>query len=270
MQRTAENPHHLHTTEWEDIQYQFGNRVGKYETHEEEILWRKAAQDPAAQSRDLAVYDPEKEKRRDFRLRNTEQSSDTSMEEREISSDDDKINSDVQVNGGLKEKDILVSDNTEEEDEYSILEKIRQKRLLQLKQDVLEMPLNAGSLRCIPGSAYVKEVTEDSARFWVVAMLIQPGESNCEALLSAMRTVAQRQRGVKFVSMVYTEVVGVTFPHQHLPCVLLYKHGKLQHQLTGPEHWKIHREVNCNQIEKTLRYYGVLSPALDEEQEECL
>lgn len=265
MQRTADNPRHLHTTEWEDIQYQFGNRVGKYETHEEEILWRKASKDPAVSNRNLAIYDPKKEKSEYFRYCMDEGSSSA---DEETSSDEEETKGEVESVLDQKDTKKVTTDITEEEDESSVLEKIRKKRLDELKKGLLETAVNAGCLRSVSGSAYVKEVTEESVRFWVVAILVQPGESNCEALLSAMRTVAQRQRAVKFVSMVYTEVVGPTFPVQHLPCVLLYRHGKMQQQLTGPDHWKVRREMNCDQIEKTLRFFGVLSSEDDESEKE--
>lgn len=228
MQRTAENPHHLHTTEWEDIQYQFGNRVGKYETHEEEILFRKAAQAPEYLNRNLKAYNPEEEKKIDQSLRQTDTETPKSQP----------------------------VDQESEEDENDMLLRIRAQRLEELKQKVSVNRF--GVLRSIPGSDYVKEVTEASVESWVVALLVQPGASECEALLTAMRTVAQRNKFVKFVSMVFTEAVNGSFPVHHLPCVLLYHQGKLQQQLTGPDPWKTRRETNVEKVEKTLRQYGVL------------
>lgn len=267
MQRTAENPHHLHTTEWEDIQYQFGNRVGKYETHEEEILQRKAANDPSAQNRHLKTYNIQKEKKEFFRTQRGDKCSENS-EDTEVSSDEEEPRRGEEKCLDCKANSISSSENIADDDtEDAILEKIKMQRLKELKKSFSMMPSGGGTLRSIPGSDYIKEVTEDSARFWVVAILVQPGESNCEALLSAMRTVAQRQKLVKFVSMLYTQVVDASFPVHHLPCVLLYKDGRMQQQLSGPELWIVRREMDCAHIEKVLRHYGVLGQNEDDEED---
>lgn len=242
MQRTADNPNHLHTTEWEDIQYQFGNRVGKYETHEEEILMRKAEQTAPELNKHLEAYDPEEEKRKD--------------QEERAKDPEGTLDRDGSGDNGAPPID--------SDDEEDYLEKLRRKRREELQKQLADNRF--GVLRSIPGSAYVKEVTEDSANCWVVALLIQPGQSDCEALRTAMSNVAQRFKFVKFVSMLFTDALGNAFPVHHLPCVLLYRHMKLQHQLTGPETWKDRREVNVAQVERVLRQYGVL-PAEESEED---
>lgn len=233
MQREADNP--IRTTEWEDIQYEFGNRVGKYETHEAEILQQKAAKSQL--NKNLVAYDPEKEKQKD-------------REERTV----DKSES---VGGSHEEA-------PDSDDDDFFLAKMRQQRLDELKKRMQDERF--GVLRSIPGSEYVKEITEDSARCWVVAILVQPGHSDCEALLTVMRTVAQRQKSIKFVSMLYTEAIDKSFPQTLLPCVLLYHEKKLQQQLTGAEHWRKRREVSVRYTEHVLKRFGV--PVTVESSEE--
>eukprot|EP00796_Vickermania_ingenoplastis_P004343 gene4343-3157_t len=232
MQREASNP--IRTTEWEDIQYQFGNRVGKYETHEAEILLQKAAQNEL--NRGLEAYNPEKEKRSERDARQEDAPDAQPGPAPVVDSDDD--------------------------DDY--LTVLRQKRMAEMKKKMQEDCF--GVLRAVPGSDYVKEVTEASAHHWVVAVLGQPGHSDCEALLTAMRTVAQKCKGVKFVSMLYSEALDASFPTSHLPCVLLYHQKKLQKQLTGPEHWKERRDISVRQIERVLRQYGAI-PVVDASEE---
>lgn len=225
MQRTADNP--IQTTDWEDVQYQFGNRVGKYETHEAEILMQKEAQ--LHLNNGLESYNPEKEKEKEKAGRQAEEEEPT-----EGKGEDDS------------------------DEELDDLEKLRQKRMLELKQKMADDRF--GVLKAIPGKDYVKEVTVGSEKNWVVALLVQPGHSDCEALLTAMRTVALKHRFVKFVSMIYTEAVDMSFPLTHLPCVVMYHEGKLQHQLTGGEPWKERRDISVAHVERVLLQKHVLPP----------
>lgn len=223
MERSAD--HHIHTTEWEDIQYKYGNRVGKYATQELEIL----AQKIAVKSGDMCLeaYDPDRERR------------DAKLERRGPGSDADEE----------------AFNNSSDSDEDIALEAIRRHRIVELqKQAATE---HFGVLRHVPGKDYVKEVTDASEKNWVVAVLVIPGHSDCEALLNVFRTVATRHREVKFVSMISTEAI-VSFPDRHLPCALLYKDRTLRHQVSGLSAWTNQKEFSVKTVESVLMSRGVL------------
>lgn len=225
MERSADN--RIRTTEWEDVQYRYGNRVGKYQTHEVEILAQQLGdmhEDDA-----LKAYDPDEERVA------------AKMERGGYEMVDSK-----------KEGVAAVADSDDEDD---ALAAIRRKRLQELQQR--QANERFGTLRHVAGSDYVKEVTEASVQNWVVAVLIKPGNSECEALLTVMRSVAQRQREVKFVSMVSVEAIP-TFPDRHLPCVLMYHDKILKNQITLLDPWKDRKELNVATVERALQRCGVL------------
>ncbi|EAN79456.1 Phosducin, putative [Trypanosoma equiperdum] len=228
VERTADQ--RIRTTEWEEVQYKFGNRVGKYATNEVELLAQKIADNNL--NAPLKAYDPHEEKVMDKVERG---GYDTGRAEEE---------------GGPAFDDALPDDDDE------ALAAFRRKRLAELqRQKEVE---RFGVLRHVSGADYMTEVTEASSTNWVVAVLIKPGHDNCEALLSVMRVAAQRHRDVKFLSMVSTEAIK-NFPDRHLPCVLLYRDKKLENQLTEVASWKgKQNRLSLESVERVLHRYGVI------------
>ncbi|KAK7195776.1 phosducin [Novymonas esmeraldas] len=232
MERTADQ--RIRTTEWEDVQYRYGNRVGKYETHELEILAQKIAD--KHQNTCLTAYDPHTERVADKLERGGYECAE----------------------GREADGTAAIVDSDDEDDALSVL---RRRRLAELqRQSAME---RFGVLRHIPGSDYVAEVTEASATCWVVGVLVKPGNSDCEALLTVLRTVAQRRRTVKFVSMISTEAIP-NFPDRHLPCVLLYRDKELRRQVTGLAEWQNQRQLDVSTAERVLLRHGVL-PRTDDD-----
>ncbi|CAG9574483.1 conserved hypothetical protein [Leishmania major strain Friedlin] len=238
MERTADQ--RIRTTEWEDVQYRYGNRVGKYQTHELEILAQQIAdRNP---NTCLIAYDPQAEK--------------VAAKLERGGYECDK--------GGEEEGTNFIVDS---DDEDEALAAIRRRRLMELqRQKAMEC---FGVLQHIPGADYVAEVTEASSSCWVVAALIKPGHSDCEALLTVLRTVAQRRRSVKLVSMIYTEAIP-NFPDRLLPCVLLYKDKELKKQITGLAGWQAQKRLSVATVELVLSRNGVLPPIEDDGIEEAL
>ncbi|CBZ27342.1 conserved hypothetical protein [Leishmania mexicana MHOM/GT/2001/U1103] len=238
MERTADQ--RIRTTEWEDVQYRYGNRVGKYKAHELEILAQQIAD--TSQNTCLTAYDPQAEKVA------------AKLERGGYAYD----------KGGEAEGTSFIVDS---DDEDEALAAIRRRRLMELqRQKAVE---RFGVLRHIPGADYVAEVTEASSSCWVVAALIKPGHSDCEALLTVLRTVAQRHRSVKFVSMVYTEAIP-NFPAGLLPCALLYKDKELKRQITGLADWQARKKLSLATVEQMLSLNGVLPPIEDDGIEEAV
>ncbi|AYU79098.1 Phosducin [Leishmania donovani] len=237
MERTADQ--RIRTTEWEDVQYRYGNRVGKYKTHELEILAQQIAD--RNQNTCLTAYDPQAEK---------------------VAAKLERGG--YEYKGGEEEGTNFIVDSDDEDEAVAA---IRRRRLMELqRQKAME---RFGVLRHIPGADYVAEVTEASSSCWVVAALIKPGHSDCEALLTVLRTVAQRRRSVKFVSMIYTEAIP-KFPDGLLPCVLLYKDKELKKQITGLADWQAQKRLSVATVEQVLSRNGVLPPIEDDEIDEAV
>ncbi|KEG14354.1 hypothetical protein DQ04_00511170 [Trypanosoma grayi] len=228
VERTADQ--RIRTTEWEDIQYKYGNRVGKYANNELGILAQKIADENVNTC--LKTYDPNEERVQDKIERGG-------------------YNTEVQP--GESNLDGVVVD---EDDEDEALAAFRKKRLAELQQQ--QEAQRFGVLRHVPGSQYMAEVTEGSLNNWVVAVLIRPGHNDCEGLLSVMRVVAQRQRNVKIVSMISTEAIK-NFPDRYLPCVLFYNKKNLQQQLTELAPWLSRdKQLSIESVERVLHRYGVI------------
>lgn len=225
MERSADN--RIRTTEWEDVQYKYGNRVGKYETHELEILAQKIAD--KNQDTCLVAYDPKAEKVADKLERGGYEAAEDAAQDTAAIADSD--------------------------DEDDALAAFRRRRMAELQRQKASECF--GVLRHVAGADYVTEVTEASATCWVVAVLIKPGHSDCEALLTVLRTVAQRHRAIKFVSMISTDAIP-NFPDRHLPCVLLYNNKELKKQVTNLDEWMEKKQLNVGTAEHLLSRYGVL------------
>ncbi|EAN85493.1 hypothetical protein C3747_11g345 [Trypanosoma cruzi] len=242
VERTADQ--RIRTTEWEDIQYRHGNRVGNYATNELEIIAQKIADENVNAC--LKVYDPNEERVRDKMERGGY--------EKELQLGESNTGGDT-------------ADNVmDDDDEDEVLLAFRRKRMAELRQQ--QESQRFGVLRHISGSDYMSEVTESSAANWVIALLVKPGNSDSEKLLSVMRVVAQRNREVKFLSMISTEAIK-NFPDRHLPCVLFYKEKKLQQQLTELTPWKSKdKQISLNSVERVLHRYGVIRNEEFEAEEE--
>ena len=204
VERTADAK--IRTTEWEDIQYKHGNRVGQYRDKEHIILAQKLVE--AHQNGHLQAYDPVAEKVQD-------------KDER----------------GGYdKDPDAAAADDSEGSDaEDDFLAQYRAQRKAKLVEQVSANKL--GRLRKIPGATYVAEVTEASAnKTWVLAALIAEGKEECDRLLRNFDQVAALHPAVKFVYMVAKEAVA-KFPDKQAPVTLIYCDGALVGQVAGIEGW---------------------------------
>lgn len=218
----------IRTTEWEDIQYKHGNRVGKYRDNEMEILAQKLAD--ANPNIQLRAYDPVAEK----------------VKEKMERGGYDVDTNDVE--------DMVDKDDMGDDDDDA-LAVFRQRRMAEMQK--LKETHVFGVVTHVPGSDYIKEVTEGSAKSWVVAILTMLGNEDSENLLQIMRQVASRNRDVRFVSMIAQEAIP-KFPAKHVPCVLLYKDGVMQQQTTGLEQWQERKEVTLASVEKALQGFGVI------------
>lgn len=231
VERTADD--RIRTTEWEDIQYKHGNCVGQYRDREVEILAQKVADNH--QDALHRVYDSTLEKVQDKEARNGY---------------DGNVEEEFDEAGERNDEQEDAADS--DDDEY--LAEIRRRRVLEMQKKAASD--NFGALVPISGCDYVAEITEGSAKNWVVGLLTELGHEGCEALATLLAAIAPKYRDVKFVSVPVSEALP-KFPVKQLPCVVFYHKGVMVHQLTTTEPWGGKR-MNTGSVERTLGEYSVI------------
>lgn len=234
VERTADG--RIRTTEWEDIQYKHGNKVGKYGTHEAQLLAQRVKDEHPDIF--LKAYDANEEKVRDKLARG---------------------GFDVEGGDGAQPEDIA----PDEDDDA--LAAFRKKRLAEMQAKAQSNVF--GVVRHISGADYVKEITEGSAEHWVVAVMMAHGSESCDVLLHVMQQVASRRRDVKFVSLLAKEAVA-KMPEKMLPCVVVYHKGQLVTQWTEIDVWKQGRDVSVDSVERVLSRVGVVKLEEEDSEEE--
>jgi hypothetical protein len=240
VERTADGK--LRTTEWEDIQYKHGNRVGQYRDKEMVIIAQKLLE--GHQDEALRAYDPVAEKVHDKEARGGY----------EVGPD---------AAGAERDEADAGSEKDDDDDEDEFLAQYRARRREALEKQVTANKF--GRLRKIAGSNYVAEITEASSnKVWVIAALIVEGEEGCDSLLRLFEQVSQRHPAIKFVYLPAAEAIA-KFPPKHAPCVLLYYDGRMVHQLTGCDAWGGAKRMSVETVCSTLADYGALPKERDDE-----
>lgn len=239
-ERTADN--RIRTTEWEEIQYKHGNKVGQYERREMEIVAQKLADRHI--DAPLESHDNIREAMRDRQLRGHEDAEDLYDEDKQMAEE---------ILGG-------------EDDEDEIIMRHRRARMKALEE--AQSQNRFGRIRAIKGHNYISEITEASANAFVVAALVEDNNEGCLDLLQVLESVAAKYPHIKFVCCKSTEAIP-NFPQKHLPCVVVYSGGALQHQVTSMDPWcrTGTKKPSVESIEHALRKMEVLPP-LEQDDEE--
>lgn len=238
----------IRTSEWEDIQYKHGNKVGKYQTNEMQLLAQRLAD--ANPNIQLRAYDPTEERVRD------------KVERNGFDMEDEKAQAMLE---GVVDSD---EDMMDEDDALAVFRQRRKDELLARKET---HPF--GTVKHIPGAEYVGEITRASSNCWVVAIMMKLGHVDCDVLLNMMRQAASRNRDVKFVSLIAAEA-SPNFPDKHLPCVLLYKDETMMCQFTGLQPWSVNpasekSPVELASVERLLQRNGAIyKEEYDDEDDE--
>lgn len=237
----------IRTSEWEDIQYKHGNKVGKYATNEMQLLAQRLAD--ANPNIQLRAYDPSEEKVRD------------KVERGGYDMDDERAQAMLE---GVEDSD---EDMMDEDDALAVFRQRRKDELLKQQET---HPF--GTIKHIPGAEYVSEITKASTNCWVVAIMMKLGHRDCDVLLDIMRHAASRNRDVKFVSLVASEA-SANFPDKHLPCVLLYKDETMMAQFTGLQPWSVNPAAEKSvlelaSVERMLQRNGVIFKEEYEDEED--
>jgi hypothetical protein len=229
---------HIRTTEWEDVQYKHGNRVGNYANNEMKLLAQRVMDSNPNVS--LQAYDGASE----------------ALEE--------KLGRKVDKHATEEEETEALQEMLESSGDEDALEAFRRQRKAEV-QASLGKP-SFGAVIKVPGSEYITQVTEASKRSWVVAILTEEGVATVDSLLVVMEQVAAVHRDVKFVAMPAKQAIK-GFPTKQLPCVLLYNKGEMQSQVAGFEAWGGAR-MNRETVTRELAAHGVVPRECDSEEED--
>jgi hypothetical protein len=191
----------IETTEWADVQYKFGNKVGPYaDAAKEQAIFEQRQIKPhleSAQNEILADYQNELNRRKEH-------------------------------------EDDLREQSDEEDDEEAELQRLRQQRMQQLQQKSTVPQF--GALRSITKDDYVKQVNEAGKGVWVVLVMYKQGHSDSEKLLTVIKEIAPIHIEVKFLQALASDI-SPTIPEKQLPISLLYKDGTMAKQVTGLNEW---------------------------------
>jgi len=117
-------------------------------------------------------------------------------------------------------------DELEEEqfDDTTSLEKIREKRIQEMKEARLKARF--GEVYEIVKPDYVREVTECSnTGCWVICCLYEDHIPSCTLMLEAMDVNAKKFKDIKFVKIKSQQAVE-NMPESKLPALFLYRDGK--------------------------------------------
>lgn len=202
----------VYTTEWEEIQYKHGNKVGQYMDKELQIVAQKLAERHI--DAPLETHDKVRERVRDMQMRGHGDVVDESL----VDEDHDMAREIVEG----------------EDDEEFIMQRYRAARLKQMQE--LQQTHRFGRLKPINGASYVQEITDASKDATVVGVLAEQKHEGCNDLASHLEQIAASHPDIKFVTCKSTEAIP-NFPQKHLPCVVIYSKGQLTAQVTGMEPW---------------------------------
>lgn len=165
--------------------------------------------------------------------------------------------------------DTIEKDGSDDEnDEDKFLERYRQQRLEELKKKKGDA---YGEVIHISRPDWNREVNDASLNGrWVFVNLLRSGSSHsmphdaaCDAVEVAVRNLANRFDGIKFVSIASTSAIE-NWPAENLPTLFCYRDGMMRHQLIGAESFG-GPGVNGGRIEWRLAALGVLETDLVED-----
>ncbi|EGG15076.1 phosducin-like protein [Cavenderia fasciculata] len=180
-------PPGLGKTEWEDIQIRLGNMKAPPKKLSEDELF-----DLIQEAASMAA---EQEKQ-------------------------DKLN-----NATLDEIDEMKEDA--DDDEEMTLEKIRKKRIAEMKK---QAELNKfGEVYHITEPSYKREVTEVKNIF-VIVHLFNQGIPHCQLVNDCLNQLAPKFKACKFVKIRAEEAIH-GYPDKNLPTILIYRNGDIVSQL---------------------------------------
>lgn len=153
----------------------------------------------------------------------------------------------------------LLDDDMMDDD---FLESYKQKRLEQIEK--LKKGPQYGKVYTIDAKSYSKEVKEASQKSPVVLHLYQDFLKTCTLLNKHLKFIADKYPGTKFCKSISTKTIP-NFPDNRLPTFLLFKDGKLLHNVN-----QVDKEVKLTQpiLEKFFAGFGMIEYDFPDEADE--
>eukprot|EP01107_Rhizomastix_libera_P000282 TRINITY_DN1049_c0_g1_i1.p1 TRINITY_DN1049_c0_g1~~TRINITY_DN1049_c0_g1_i1.p1 ORF type:complete len:265 (-),score=81.37 TRINITY_DN1049_c0_g1_i1:65-829(-) len=153
----------------------------------------------------------------------------------------------------------IEQDDKLEDDDSTIVEMYRQKRIEEMKAAAARNKF--GEVIDIPGSDFVKEVTEASKNGPVIVHLYKRDNTNCAVLDRAMQDLARRHRYVKLVRVQALQAIP-NYPEKNIPTLLVYKNSNPIQQFVGLAGFG-GESMNSRDLEWALKQLGVVESELE-------
>lgn len=161
-------------------------------------------------------------------------------------------------------------DNDDHSDDEEFIEKYRQLRLHEMKQQNSSL-FKYGEVLHISRPDWTREVNEASKDgLWVIVNLTRNSstlsrrhDEICDAVTEITKELADQYQEAKFVSIASTSAIE-NWPVENLPSLFCYRFGRMQHQLIGIENFG-GPGVNKGRVEWRLAKLGVLETELEED-----
>lgn len=161
----------------------------------------------------------------------------------------------------LAKKNLEELEDLEDDLDEEFLQEYKKKRLEEMNK-IAKKP-HFGSVFEISRDEYLTHVTNAPAESFVVLHLYQDYVEKCKLFNELMSRMANKFPLIKFVKIVSTRCIE-NFPDSKLPCVIIYKEGKMRSNITNVD---IEMKFNMAGFEEFLVKMGVVERDEDDEEE---
>lgn len=152
-------------------------------------------------------------------------------------------------------------DELEDDIEENTLEKLRQKRLNEIKAQSLKDKY--GHIQQISKPDYEKEVTKASETQAVICCLFVYGQSDSKIMLNCLDKLANKFKSIKFVKIIGNECIP-DYPDNYCPTLVIYSNGDPVGNYKGLLPFGSKNGISADSIEWELSRKGILKTTLEE------
>lgn len=152
-------------------------------------------------------------------------------------------------------------DELEEElDDDSAIAKYREQRIREMKRAAAIERF--GEVRNVERSDWMREINEASKEAWVVVHIYQDYLEVCGVIDEALKALAGQRKSVKFCRIKATSA-SENWPDDRLPAFLVYKDGKLDHQIIGNDFYdpSFSAPISVRSLDELLSARGIFGPS---------
>jgi hypothetical protein len=142
----------------------------------------------------------------------------------------------------------------EDDVEEGTLEALRAARLAAIKARAARERF--GAVYPLAKADFVREVNEASQEHWVLIDMFKDGIAESNKCSELLRELARRHPAVKFLKIRSTDCVE-KWPDGSTPCLLTYRHGKMQRQLIGLDFCGGPERSTLDSMDRAFRALGL-------------